>query len=78
VKTTSLKLPPDLDRQVAARSRSQGVSRGAVVREALTEYFGNRRRASVSFADRARDLIGSVTGPPDLSTNADYLDDLGR
>lgn len=38
----------------------------------------NDPEAQPSAHDRAKHLIGSIDGPPDLSTNKAYLSDLGK
>ena len=79
MKTISLKLPEELDQTLAYAAEEQGMSKSFMVREALTEYFaksGDVRPGS--YLDLARDLIGSMEGPPDLSVNEDYLKDLGK
>ena len=57
-----------------ARSRNSTVS--AVVRDAIERYAPEE---GLSFADAARDLIGSLNaGPGDLSTNPKHMKGFGR
>jgi hypothetical protein len=77
----TLKLPKDLDASLSRRAARMGLTRSAVVREALAAYLGHaggRRTAPPSFLDAAADLVGAVSGPADLSTNRRHLDDFGK
>ena len=67
--TVSLKLPDELLRDVETEARRRGVSKSAVIRDELAVRLRRTRRARVTCADLAADLIGSVTGPADLSTS---------
>lgn len=79
MKTMSLKVPDALNAQVEEVARRTGRSKSLVVRMALSEFLPQRGRSSQrSFLARALDLAGSVTGPPDLSTNKRRLDGYGR
>lgn len=79
MKVISVKLPAELERELAAQAKRKGLSRSDVVREALVQSFTTPRRRARSLVARAPDLVGCVSGGPrDLSTNPAYLDDLGR
>ncbi len=71
----SFKLPPVLRRRLAAEARRRGVSRSTIIRETLESVLLEepRSRGELTCADLAGELIGSVSGPPDLSTNKRYL-----
>lgn len=70
MKTMSLRVPDALDAQLEEVARRTGRSKSLVVRMALSEFLPQRGSSSRrSFLARALDLAGSVTGPPDLSTN---------
>ena len=75
--TISLKLPETLARSLAAEARARQTTKSALVRECVQQALAKKKRF-VSCADLAGDLIGSQTGPADLSTNKAYLKDLGR
>jgi hypothetical protein len=79
MKTISLKLPDDLDRELSTRAEREGTTKSALVREAIEGYLaqspGHRKG---SFLELAGDLIGCAEGPGDLSYNKEYLKDFGR
>jgi len=75
MRVVSLKLPEDLDRELTRIARRRHASRSAVLREAL-ESFARGSQRSVTAA--AGDLVGSLRGPRDLSTNAKHLAGYGE
>lgn len=79
MKTVSLKMPDSLDEELSEVARRTGRSKSLVVRMALSEFLPRRARPSrKSFLSRARDLAGSVSGAPDLSTSKRRLEGYGR
>ena len=75
----SLKLPPALDRELAALARRRCVPKSALVREALARYLSSDSQPSKgSFLKQARRLAGCVEGPSNLSSGAEHLRDYGR
>jgi Arc/MetJ-type ribon-helix-helix transcriptional regulator len=74
MKTMSLKLPADLRAWVAAEARRCQASQSEVIRQSL-ERVRKKPAADgfLSCADLAGDLVGSLEGPRDLSTNKSYL-----
>lgn len=79
MRTLSVKLPDGLDARLTALAQQRGMSKSAVVREALEALLVcNRGFRKVSALALARDLAGCVAGPGDLSVNKDYLKDYGR
>jgi hypothetical protein len=74
--TVSLKLPEELLREVAAEAQRRGVSKSAVIRQQVEAGLRRtgRARTPVTCAELAAGLIGSLSGPVDLSTNQAYLD----
>lgn len=79
MKTLSLKLPEALYGDLAALADDQGVSKSALVREALTELFRRKRAPGRGSAlALLQDWVGAVEGPEDLSYNKAHLEDLGR
>jgi hypothetical protein len=77
MKMMSLKLPDDLLREVEEEARRTGLTKSQVIRRLVEEGFKHKRKAKspVTCADLAGDLIGSLNGPPDLSTNRRYLEE---
>ncbi|HEY1291374.1 MAG TPA: ribbon-helix-helix protein, CopG family [Burkholderiales bacterium] len=73
----SIKVPAGLRRRLAQEARRRGVSQSTVVRESLEAALVERPRArgELSCADLAADLIGSMAGPRDASTNKRYLEE---
>ena len=73
----SLKLPDDLLREVEEEAHRTGLTKSQVIRRLVEEGFKHKRKAKspVTCADLAGDLIGSLNGPPDLSTNRRYLEE---
>ena len=75
--TMSLKLPQRLSSELEAEAARRGLTKSSVVRGCLEEGLRKRRaqRARLSCLDLVGDLVGTFEGPPDLSTNPDYLDE---
>lgn len=79
--TLSLKAPDDLLKKAEAVARRRGISRSALVRQALEAYIedaGRIRGRPGSCLDAAGDLVGSVEGPEDLSIDRRHMDGFGR
>lgn len=75
MRVVSIKLPAHLERLLDDLARERGVTRSAVLRDAL-EAYANRPRLSVTAA--AGDLVGSLAGPGDLSTAPEHMADFGE
>jgi hypothetical protein len=79
MKTLSIKLRDGLYAKLAAAARRRKTTKSMVVRKALEAALqedGKPRRGSA--LDLARDLVGCVSGPGDLSFNKAYFKDFGR
>ena len=77
--TVSLKMPDPLAAELAATARRKGMSRSALIREALTAYLGRlATECPGSALTRVADLEGIICGPEDLSENQDHLEEFGR
>lgn len=76
MKTMSIKLPDDLDVQLADAAHRKGVTKSNLIRDAVAAYL--ERTDQGSFAAQAGDLVGCVTGPTDLASNTEHLDGYGR
>ena len=73
----SFKLPPVLRRRLAEEARRRRVSQSTILRESLEAALMEqpRARGELSCVDLAGDLIGSMRGPRDASTNKRYLEE---
>lgn len=76
--TVSLKMPEDLATRLAVAARRRGMTRSALVRDALESYLRRVGAGDGSAADLARDLIGVVEGPRDLSERSKHMKGFGR
>lgn len=76
MKPLSIKLPKRLQDILDELARSRGMSRSAVVREALEAYAAGPNDRSATSA--AGDLVGSLQGPRDLSTAAKHMRGFGE
>lgn len=75
MRVVSIKLPEELDEQLSAIARRRNASRSAILREAL-EAFARQPKHSVT--DAAAELVGSLKGPRDLSSNSKNLEGYGK
>ena len=79
MKTISVKVPEDLDLKLTAVAAKRRESKSALIREALDHLVKSSETITPnSCLDLARDLIGSVEGPSDLSYNKKHLKGYGR
>ena len=79
MKTLSVKLPDGLDATLAAVARRRRMTKSAVARKALESALRESATQKVGSAlELASDLVGCVTGAPDLSTNKRHLKTFGR
>lgn len=79
MKTFALKLPETLYGDLTSLAEHKGVSKSALVREALAEFFRRQRAPGRGTAlALLEDLAGSIEGPEDLSFNKAHLEGLGR
>jgi len=72
----SIKLPKNLEALLDELARARGISRSAVVREALQAYASSSAAGSVT--STAGELVGSLEGPRDLSTAAKHMRGFGE
>ncbi len=79
MKTLTLKVPEVLEAKLNIFSRKMGQSRSEIVRRALIQYI-SRDDISQSgpFLDLSRDLVGSIDGPSDLSSNKANFEGYGK
>lgn len=78
MKTLSVKVPEALDLKLTAVAARRRESKSALIRAALDQIVkSNETVTPNSCLDLAKDLIGSVEGPPDLSHNKKHLKGYG-
>lgn len=75
MKGISIKLPEDLDRHLSHIAQRRGATRSAVFRDALKAFAAGERRSVTATAGR---LVGSLTGPRDLSTAPRHMTGYGK
>jgi metal-responsive CopG/Arc/MetJ family transcriptional regulator len=71
----SLKMPDELASQLAAAAKKRGLSRSALLREALNAYLHGASTGSA--AELVDDLIGAFRGPKDLSHHPKHMEGFG-
>jgi len=71
----ALRIPDELANKLAAAARQRGVSRSAIICDALVAYM--RQAEAGSAADLLGDLIGAFEGPEDLSYRHEQMEDFG-
>jgi hypothetical protein len=78
MKTISLKVSEAMDARLRAIAKKKGTNKAAIVRAALESFLVSINGDSKpSILDLARDLVGSVEGPCDLSTNKKHMEGYG-
>jgi len=70
MRTISLKIPESLERELDGLADRRHTTRSAILREAVS---GLARHKDRSAADLAGELVGSLHGSADLSTNPAHL-----
>ena len=75
MRTVSFKLPGQLDDALNDLVRRRKSSRSALAREALEALTKGKRRSVTAVVDA---LVGSLDGPPDLSTNPRHMAGYGK
>lgn len=77
----TIKIPIQLEAEIAQASAREHVTKSELVRRALNLYLRQPKSATpfVSALDQAGDLVGCFSGgPADLSSNPDHLKQFGR
>lgn len=75
MRTVSFKLPETLDDALTEIARRRNVSRSVLAREALLTLTTETDRSVTAMVD---ELIGSLEGPPDLSSSREYMAGYGE
>ena len=79
MKTLTVKVPEELDLKLAAVAKKIGESKSNLIRSAIEHIVtSNSAITANSCLDLAKDLVGSVEGPTDLSHNKKHLEGYGH
>ena len=79
MKTLTVKVPEELDLKLAAVAAKRGESKSNLIRTAIISILKeNKAVIPNSCLDMAKDLVGSVEGPSDLSCNKRHLNGYGK
>ncbi len=79
MKTLTIKVPEELDMKLVAAAEKRGENKSTLVRAAIESMLSQAEEISPnSCLDLARDLLGSIDGPPDLSHNNTHLEKYGK
>ena len=79
MKTLSLKLSESLLAKLTSMARERGENRSALLREAIETFItGDNYTPKGSCLDLAKDLVGCVRGPVDLSFNKKHMRGYGQ
>ena len=74
MKTLTVKVPEELDLKLAAVAAKRGESKSHLIRTAINSILNASETVNHnSCLDMAKDLVGSVEGPSDLSCNKKHL-----
>ncbi len=80
----TIKLPANLDRQLDALAKERKSTRAKVLRDALQALTQKKpgksrtKKLKGTVSELAGDLIGSIEGPGDLTSNPKYMAGYGR
>ncbi len=79
MKTLTVKVPEELDLKLAAVAKKIGESKSNLIRSAIEHIVTSSSTITAnSCLDLAKDLVGSVEGPTDLSHNKKHLAGYGQ
>jgi predicted transcriptional regulator len=79
MKALTVKVPEDLDFKLAAVARKIGESKSNLIRTAIENIVTSSSAITAnSCLDLAKDLVGSVEGPTDLSHNKKHFAGYGE
>jgi hypothetical protein len=79
MKTLTVKVPEKLDLQLTAAAAKRGESKSNLIREAIESILNaNEKIAPTSCLDMAKDLVGSIEGPSDLSCDKKHFKGYGK
>ncbi len=76
-----MKVSPEQKAKIKRLAERRGVTQKAAVLEAVEHELRDEDPIEAqpgSFLEGIEDLVGSVEGPPDLSTNPKYMEEFGE
>ena len=77
--TVSLKMSETLAIRLEDAARQRGISKSVLIRSALEVYLeSDDIEKPGSALSQVADLTGVLSGPEDLSSNKDYLENFGQ
>ena len=80
MKTLTLKVPERLNAELEESARAEGLSKSEFIRDAIEEQVKRKKRGNKAprVYDLISDLVGSLKGPGDLSTNPKHMEGFGE
>ena len=72
----TIKIPESLSARLQRKARATKSTVSAVMRDAIERGLGED--PGIDMTEALKDIIGSASGPGDLSTNKAYFHDYGR
>ena len=79
MKTITLKISEKTEADLKYLASEKGTTKSLIIREAIESYLADKNvKRKSNFLELAGDIIGSVEGPEDLSTNPKYMEDYGK
>ncbi len=77
--TITCKLSPELDARLTATSRARRTTKSVIVREILEAQLSRKRaRRELRAYDLVKHLVGTLSGPRDLSHHPGHMDGFGE
>lgn len=75
--TISLRVDDELKEEMAEYAVNQNINQSEIIRRALNIYLKENSKRG-SFYELTKDIVGSYSGPSDLSTNPKYMEGFGE
>ena len=77
--TITCKVSPELDARLTATSRARRTTKSVVVREILEAHLTRQRSGKqIRAYDVVKHLVGTLSGPSDLSDGPRHMDSFGE
>jgi hypothetical protein len=79
MKTVTVRVPEELELKLAAVAKKMGVTKSNLIRSAIEHIVKSGHAVTAdSCLDSAKDLVGSVEGPMDLSHDKTHFAGFGQ